>query len=61
MSKYTQTIYSNDGESSIFAEVGDDGLIGIFVSSGFADADIVLEKDLIVELAESLIKMAGEL
>ena len=59
--KFTQTIYSSDGESSIFAEAGDDGFIAIFVSSGFSDADIALENDLIIEFAESLIKMAGEL
>ena len=51
--KFTQTIYSSDGESSIFAEAGDDGLVAIFVSSGFADADIVLGKDSIIEFAGS--------
>ena len=57
--KYTQTIYSKDGEASIFAESGDDKSVAIFVSNRFADAEIELDSELIIELAKSLIELAG--
>lgn len=56
--KCTNVIYSEDGESSIFAEMSEDGSAAIFVSSSYADADIVLDSELIIEFAESLLKMA---
>lgn len=57
--KYTQTIYSKDGEASIFAEAGDDKSVAIFVSNGYSDAEIELESELIIELAKRLIELAG--
>ena len=56
--KFTQTIYSDDGEASIFAEASDDKSVAIFVSNGYSDAEIELESDLIIELAKSLIELA---
>lgn len=57
--KFTQTIYSKDGKASIFAEVGDDKSVAIFVSNGYSDAEIELESELIIEFAKSLIELAG--
>ena len=57
--KFTQTIYSKDGEASIFAEAGDDKSVAIFVSNGYSDAEIELESELIIELAKNLIELAG--
>ena len=59
--KYTQTIYSSDGESSIFAGSSGDRMASVAVTSGYGYAIIELDKDSIIEFAESLIKMAGEL
>lgn len=57
VNKCTNVIYSKDRESSIFAEMSEDGSVAILASSGYADADITLDSELIIEFAESLLKL----
>lgn len=54
--KNTETVYSDDGEQSAFAECCDN-FATVFVSSGFADAEITLKKGNMLKLAKSIIEM----
>jgi hypothetical protein len=59
MRSETDVIYSNDGNSSIFA-TGDNEGVTIFTSEEYNDACIELDKEQVIELARQLLEMCGE-